>query len=102
VLSGNAAKHGWAALFAALTTTAVTLMLNSYGAHDVQILPAYFIGYLGIAAHELFVPHAKFFIVVAALNFLLYFSIAELALTVSGSSHVKLRSRSRKSRLTPE
>ena len=78
----NAAKHGWAAFFAALTTTAVTLMLNFYGGHDIQILPAYFIGYLGIAVHELLAPHANFFVVVTAVNFLLYFSIAELALAV--------------------
>jgi uncharacterized membrane protein YjjP (DUF1212 family) len=81
-LRGNAANHGWAALFAALAATVVTLMLNFYGGHDIQVLPAYFIGYLGIAMHELLGPHTNVFVVVTVVNFLLYFSIAELALAV--------------------
>jgi hypothetical protein len=82
-LRGNAARHGWAALFAALTTTGVTLTLSFYGGHDIQILPAYFAGYPGIAVRELLAPHANFFVVVTAVNFLLYFSIAELTFAVT-------------------
>lgn len=91
-------KHFWAALCSALLSLAVTLIFQSYGAHDIQGLLAYFVGFVGVLVHEWLMPGSHFNVAVTIVNFLLYFSLIEIALAVKHRFSIEASIAAKKSR----